>query len=188
MRRYFSSSVIIVLFILLLYFPQEVFAGASDGLLLWFQVIIPTLLPFIIISNLMINTSAIHILSKLLEPLLSRLFGVSDYGTFAILTGFLCGYPMGSKVTADMIREGYISIEEGQYLLSFCNNTSPMFIISYLVWQNLNRKDFLVPTLFILTLSPICCSFLFRFYWMRGSGQKNAMKKNKENNNDEGKA
>ena len=69
---------------------------------------------------------------------------------------------MGSKVTADMIREGYISIEEGQYLLSFCNNTSPMFIISYLMWQNLKCPDFTVPSLIILMTSPIIISFFVR--------------------------
>lgn len=162
MKHYFSSSVIILLFVLFLGFPQQVFAGASTGLTLWFQVIFPTLLPFIILSNLMIHTSAIHILAKALSPVLSRLFGVSDYGTFAILTGFLCGYPMGSKVTADLVKEGFISRKEGQYLLGFCNNTSPMFIISYLMWQSLKLQKHTIPSLIILFLSPVIVSILLR--------------------------
>lgn len=162
MKHYFSSSVIILLFVLFLGFPQQVFAGASTGLTLWFQVIFPTLLPFIILSNLMIHTSAIHILAKALSPVLSRLFGVSDYGTFAILTGFLCGYPMGSKVTADLVKEGFISRKEGQYLLGICNNTSPMFIISYLMWQSLKLQKQTIPSLIILFLSPVIVSILLR--------------------------
>lgn len=68
---------------------------------------------------------------------------------------------MGAKVTADLLRQGRISKTEGQYLLSFCNNTSPMFIISYIVWQNFQDKSLLVPTLFLLFLTPILSSILF---------------------------
>lgn len=90
-----------------------------------------------------------------------RLFRTSENASFAIIAGFLCGYPMGAKVTADLLRQERISKTEGQYLLSFCNNTSPMFIISYIVWQNFQDKSLLVPTLFLLFLTPILSSILF---------------------------
>ena len=52
MRRYAFPFSVILLFFIMLSFPQEVFDGASEGLLLWFQIVLPTLLPFIIISNI----------------------------------------------------------------------------------------------------------------------------------------
>lgn len=165
MNRFFSTICVIILFILMLLFPQSVFEGASSGILLWFNIVLPTLLPFIIISNLLIHTRAIDWIAKIASPLMCRLFRVSPYGAFAILTGFLCGYPMGSKVTADLLRNDYLSLDEGRYLLSFCNNTSPMFIISYVIWQNLNVPELTLPFLIILMLSPVLCSFLFRRYY-----------------------
>lgn len=169
MKRYFISLCVIALFVLMLLFPQPVFKGASSGLLLWFNVILPTLLPFMIISNLLIGTRAIDAISKVLGPVMCRLFGVTRYGSFAIIAGFLCGYPMGGKVTADLVRKQYITWQEGQYLLSFTNNTSPMFIISYVVWQNLKDTSRTMPALLILILSPILCSFFFRIYYRPGS-------------------
>ena len=47
----------------------------------------------------------------------------------------------GRKVTADLLREGRISLSEASYLLSFCNNTSPGFIVSFLVWQCLKAPS-----------------------------------------------
>lgn len=174
MKRYFTSLCVIALFVLMLLFPQPVFKGASSGLLLWFNVILPTLLPFMIVSNLLIGTPAIDAISKVFGPFLCRLFGVTRYGSFAIIAGFLCGYPMGGKVTADLVRKKYITWQEGQYLLSFTNNISPMFIISYVVWQNLKDTSRTMPALLILILSPILCSFLFRIYYRPGARSRSS--------------
>lgn len=162
MKKTSSSLFLIVLFFLMLLFPEPVFSGACKGLLLWFRTVLPTLFPFILICNLLIQTGTIHQILSLTRPLFCRLFGVSAYGSFAVLSGFLCGYPMGAKVTADLYKKGLVSRREASYLLSFCNNTSPMFIISFLVVQNLNEERLKLPTLLILWLAPILCSFLFR--------------------------
>ena len=45
-KRYFTIALCILTFAAMLAFPKAVFNGASEGLLLWFQIIIPTLFPF----------------------------------------------------------------------------------------------------------------------------------------------
>lgn len=162
MYRRFTKLLAILVFALMLLFPKQVFKGASDGLLLWFNSVLPTLLPFIILSNLLVKTRAIDWIARVSGPLLRHVFHVSGYGSFAVIAGFLCGYPMGSKVTADLLREGCISFQEAQYLLSFCNNASPIFIISYVAVQNLGQERLAVPVLAILLSSPALISFLAR--------------------------
>lgn len=152
----------IICFFAMLCFPAAVLSGARDGLLLWFNVVLPTLFPFILICNLCIRTNALSFLLHITRPLLCRIFKVSSCGSFAVLSGFLCGYPMGGKVAADLYRRGCISQEECAYLLSFCNNVSPMFIISILVAQNLKMPSMTLPTLLLLLGSPMLLSFLFR--------------------------
>ena len=61
----------------MLFFPNEVFQGASSGLLLWFQTVLPTLLPFLILVNIMQKTSLIRQVSRLVYPALGPLFSVS---------------------------------------------------------------------------------------------------------------
>lgn len=167
MKRKLLPFALISIFFFMLVKPNETFSGASEGLLLWFQIVLPTLFPFMIITNLLVRTNTMFYFSKCLSPILSPLFHVSANGTFAILTGFLCGYPMGAKVTADLVRSGKISKKEGSYLLSFCNNTSPMFIMNYVVLKSLKQENLLIPSLLILFLSPILCSFLFRIYYLK---------------------
>lgn len=163
---HFKSSIFSILLViclsLLLFFPSASFQGAKEGLLLWFNTVLPTLFPFMVLCNLCVRTDVIFHISKLLAPFFGRFFHVSSYGSFAILAGFLCGYPMGSKVAADLYRQGNISQEECRYLISFCNNTSPMFILNFLVTQNLQDENLKTPVLLILFISPILCSFIFR--------------------------
>ena len=127
------AAVIVVLFAAMLAVPKAVFSGTEDGLLLWFQVIFPTLFPFMLISNLLLRSGGLEIISGILGRTLGALFSTSRNGSFAVLAGFLCGYPMGAKVTADLVQSGRITRTEGAYLLSFCNNTSPAFIMNFIV-------------------------------------------------------
>lgn len=161
-RKFFLPLSLISLFAAMLSFPAPVLKGASEGLLLWFNIVLPTLFPFILICNLLILTNSIELLLHITSSMFCRFFKVSPHGSFAVLTGFLCGYPMGAKVTADLYRQGNIAKTEAVYLLSFCNNTSPMFILSFLVMQNLGDDSLKLPTLAILFLSPVIISFISR--------------------------
>lgn len=162
MNRNLKGIGIVLLFIIMLVSPKAVFTGASEGLLLWFQIILPTLFPFLLITNLLLTTGNMHLISSAFGTVLTRIFHVSSNGSFAVVTGFLCGYPMGAKTAADLTVSGYISKKEGQYLLSFCNNSSPVFILNFVVWKTLGNDTLLVPTLIILMLSPVIVSFFTR--------------------------
>ncbi len=168
MKHFPYGILITTLFILMLIMPKAVFNGAAEGLLLWYQVVFPTLFPFMLITGLLMATGGLNLISRIFSGLFRRIFRVSDNGTFAVLAGFLCGYPMGAKVTADLMRSGRISFQEGCYLLSFCNNTSPVFILNFIVWKTFGREDMAFPTLVILILSPMTLSFLFRKFYLKG--------------------
>ena len=170
----------------MLLFPGDVFQGARNGLLLWFETVLPTLLPFLIIVNIMLRTSLIRHISRLVYPVLGPLFSVSPGGCFAVLTGFLCGYPMGAKVTADLVRDRRISSREGAYLLSFCNNTSPVFILNFIVWKTLGREEYLLPSLLILLGTPMLMSIPFRRFYLHGQKNFPAMKKTGQSKTDWG--
>lgn len=125
--------VILALGLLFLIFthPAAVAAGCSLGLTLWYTAVLPSLLPFLIFSNLLVRTGIFRYLNRLYAPFLRRIFGISEEGCYAVLLGFLCGFPMGAKVIGDLVREQHISAEEGTYLLGFCNNVSPAFFLNY---------------------------------------------------------
>ena len=159
----------VCLFFSMLAAPEAVFRGAQDGLLLWFRTVFPTLFPFMAVSGIMISTGGLSVISTLFGRLFSAIFATSENGSFAVLTGFLCGYPAGAKTAADLVRAEKITREEGAYLVSFCNNLSPGFIINYIVLNILDNKAFLIPTLVILNGIPVILSFPFRRLYLKGN-------------------
>ena len=146
MKNHFFQFFLILCFFVMLLFPSKVFEGAKSGLLLWFLTVLPTLFPFLLISRLLLDSCACSLLNKLLAPVISRLFGISAQGSFAFIVGFLCGYPMGAKITADLFHARQISKAEASYLLSFCNNTSPAFLIHYIVLGYFQNPRLIFPS------------------------------------------
>ena len=168
MKHFPAGIVVTALFAAMLLFPKAVFNGASEGLLLWFQIIFPTLFPFLVVTSLLMSTGGLRFVAGLFGKPLRHLLRVSHPGAFAVLAGFLCGYPMGAKVTADLLKKDLITRDEAEYLLSFCNNTSPIFIINFIVWKTFGQEELLFPTLGILILAPLLLSFLFRRFYLHG--------------------
>lgn len=146
MKKIIITAATLSFLILLLLFPTITLKGAKNGLLLWFETVLPTLLPFLIVSNFMVQFRITDCLTSFLYPVAGKLFGISRAGCYPMLIGMLSGYPVGAKACADLVKDGQISKEEGQFLLCFCNNASPMFLISFIATQCLQRgqKAFLI--------------------------------------------
>lgn len=161
MKRFFSALALLSLIFFLLLFPQNALKAARDGLLLWYQNLLPVLFPFMILSNLMIRTDMISALLKYIHPLFHLIWGTSIHGSYAILAGYLFGYPMGAKVVNDLQKEHFLSDAEAEYLIGFVNNLSPAFLITYLVHENLQSPHLLLPTLGILYGAPLVTSMLY---------------------------
>ena len=56
MKRSLSAAVIILLLGFLLKYPREALAASRDGLNLWLNTLLPTLLPFMILTGILIHT------------------------------------------------------------------------------------------------------------------------------------
>lgn len=119
-------------FLTLLCFPEETLQGASTGLLLWFQTVLPTLLPTMILADFLLQIGADRYVTRLMARPLSIVFGLSKDGCYGALVGLLSGYPMGAKTAAALLRQQRISRQEANYLLAFSNQPSSMFLIGYL--------------------------------------------------------
>ena len=60
------ALILLSLFFTMLLFPETVFQGACDGLLLWYQILIPTLFPYLIVTGLLLKTDGAAVVSRLL--------------------------------------------------------------------------------------------------------------------------
>ena len=87
------------------------------------------------ISDYLIYSGFTGYLVKLLYPLLRLILPASRNGSFVLLSGFLFGFPMGSKNCAEMLKCGQLEYQEAEILFMVTNNISPVFISSYILCQ-----------------------------------------------------
>lgn len=100
------------------------------GLQLCAETVIPSLFPFMVISELLVASGAGEFVGRLFSRPMQKLFGVSGSSVCAILLGALCGFPIGAKTAVALYDRGAIDRAELERLLTFCNNTSSAFLIS----------------------------------------------------------
>ncbi|WP_101875359.1 nucleoside recognition protein [Lachnoclostridium edouardi] len=131
MKKSFFPLLPIVILGLLLWQPGLAVSGARNGLILWANVILPTLLPFMLCSGAIVALGGVPLLVRPFFPVLSRLFSMSVSGCYVFLSGLLCGYPMGAKTCSEFLDSQMISPEEGRLLLAVSNHPSPMFLLGY---------------------------------------------------------
>lgn len=127
------TGLALYLTILLLRYPALSLQYASTGLILWFRKMIPTLLPFMILSGIMISMNLTARFVRLLHPVLHFFYGTTPNGSYILLMGFLCGFPMGARIAGELRRKGLISRKEAESLLAFCNNIGPIYFLSFVV-------------------------------------------------------
>lgn len=144
--------------------PGQAIAGAKDGLTLCFNVIVPSLFPFFVLSSLVVDLGLAAYLGRALEGLMRPLFRVSGSCAAAVALGFIGGYPVGARTALQLYQQGLCSKPEAERLLAFCNNSGPAFILG-VVGAGI-FGDSRVGLLLYLThaLASLLVGLLFRFY------------------------
>ncbi|WP_044877701.1 nucleoside recognition domain-containing protein [Paenibacillus sp. IHBB 10380] len=119
----------ILLVIAIVSSPELTFQASLQGLSLWWHIIFPALLPFLVLSEMLIAYGWAHGMGVLLEPLMRRVFGLPGASGWPLVMGLTTGYPGGAQATMQLVEQGELSHSEAEksaVLSHFCN---PMTVI-----------------------------------------------------------
>jgi sporulation integral membrane protein YlbJ len=148
----------------LVVYPEESFEASIRGLDMWWEIVFPSLLPFFIISEMLIGFGIVKFIGVLLEPLMRPLFRVPGVGGFVWAMGMASGFPAGAKLTARLRQEKQLSRIEAERLVSFTNSSNPLFIfgaVSVGFFKNAHLGIILALSHY---LGNICVGLVMRFY------------------------
>lgn len=160
MKKKLIFLCLIIFICYILFFPQAAVNAAADGLVLWYEKVLPTLLPFAVLSNILIYSNYLQYITRYLYKITKWILPTSENGSFIIISGFLFGFPMGSKNCAELLKCGRIQKEEAEILFIITNNISPIFISSYILCQQLHMPSMIVISYLVLFLPPIVTGML----------------------------
>ena len=114
---------------MLLLSPQVSVAAARKGMELWWNTVVPSLLPFFIFTDMLMAAGIHRTIGRELKRPVSFLLGVPGEAAFVFVSSILSGYPTGARLTAELRRSGSITQDQARDMLNFCSTSGPLFIV-----------------------------------------------------------
>lgn len=170
-QTYLLATFSLLLTFAMIYYPKDVFDSAMTGLDLWWRVVFPSLLPFFILSEILMGIGIVHFIGILLEPLMRPLFNVPGIGAFALSLGLASGYPMDAVITSNFRKNNLCTAIEAERLLSFTNTADPLFMFGAVAVGMFGMPEIGATLAIAHYGGSILVGFLFRFH---GRGQDTA--------------
>lgn len=96
-RTAYTLSFLLILYILIT-MPGVCVTGAKNGLILWFEIIVPTLFPFFVTTKLILEL---------------KLCPQKFMSYYPVFTGLISGIPTGAVTCSDMVTSRLIDKQRG---------------------------------------------------------------------------
>jgi sporulation integral membrane protein YlbJ len=109
--------------------PAKFINQALAGISAWAFNVLPSVLPFMFFTKVLSSLDTMSKLTKPLSPLSKHLFKTPSISIYTFVMAILSGYPVGSKMVADLYLQGKITQEDAFKMSSFCSTSGPMFIV-----------------------------------------------------------
>lgn len=163
-KNYIIPLIFLAFTLSLVFFSSSNLSAAKSGLSLWANSVVPSLLPFFIATELLCQTSIISILGNFLNIFMKPLFNIRGEGAFALIMGIISGYPTGAKIAGKFREEGICTKEECERLLSFTNNSGPLFIIGTVGISMFGNSTIGILLFITHVMACISVGIIFRFW------------------------
>ena len=155
-----------VLFLLLLVLRNTALAaeGIRKGLAVCAQSLLPSLFPFMVLSEMAAGCGLAEALPKRMLLPLQRALRLSQAGAVALLLGLVFGFPIGTRYAIRSYQSGRLGSEECARLLPLTCTASPAFLISVVggaLWKDTRFGLTLYATslLSILLVGSLCARY-----------------------------
>lgn len=168
LRSAVFGIIAVLLVSMIISYPDQAFRASLSGLTVWWELVFPALLPFLILSEILLGLGFVHAVGIFLEPLMRLFFRLPGVGGWAVAVSFAAGFPSGAKAAADLRRDGAINARDGDRLLALSHLCNPIFITSVVAVGFLNRPELGLPLVAIHLGSALITGLLIGYVFFRG--------------------
>ncbi len=162
-------SVLIMLILVFIGFEiltssEQILNSVKFSLSIWSNNIFPSLFPFFVLSELLINYGFIEFVGELLKPIMIKLFKTDSKTAFIFIMSILSGFPSNAKYTRELYQKKLIDKKQATKILTFTHFSNPLFILGTLSLVFLNNKEAGLLILIIHYFTNILIGIIFRNY------------------------
>jgi len=166
MKAKIQSVIIILLLIsmLITFFiiPSSIMESVSFAISIWKDSLIPSLFPFFIVTDLLIQYGFIELIGELLKNIMNNFFHLPGEASFVLIGSLISGFPSSSKYIKELLESNKIDENEANYLLKFNHFSNPLFVIGTIGIMLLNNKKVGLLILCIHILSNFVIAIIYR--------------------------
>lgn len=146
MKKILFTCVFVSFILYACFKPNVVVEASKSGILIWFQQILPALLPFTIISSILLKSN-----------FLDSFKGNANIIAIVItmICGFVFGFPIGAKLSSDFYKNHMLSEKQATLLAIMTNNFSPMYVCGFALPLLFGTNQPLTATYALLYLLPL---------------------------------
>lgn len=152
-----QSVGIFALIICFIVFSVRAKAQALEGMKLCLNVIVPTLLPILILTNTIIKSSSRVFLETVFSPL-ARLLRLPKCACCALILGLIGGYPTGAILSNELFNLHLIDNQTAKRILrcSFCGGVAFIITAVGTIHLNSTKTGIIIYTINVLSSIIIC--------------------------------
>lgn len=129
-KRNYSIIFPLLLAIGIISAPQTAVESATLGLNIFWSAVLPSLFPFMVCTNILINSRLVDVLDTYFSSFMRPIFNLSGVVFIALLSSLLAGYPMGAQSVAILYENEKLPKEQAQRAALLCSTCGPVFIIA----------------------------------------------------------
>lgn len=134
----------------------------QDSIVFWKDRLVTTILPFLLLSEFLINYGFINIINLIIGPFFKFLFNINSNVVYVFFMSLLSGFPGSAIYINNLYQKKLISYESANKALIICHFPNPLFIIGF-IGNSIGIK-YGYYILFIHYLSTIIIGIIYRKY------------------------
>lgn len=139
-----------------------IFDSINYALNIWVKNLIPTLFPFFVISDILINYNFTSYVPKIIKKTCKLLFNITDNMITILLLSIVSGFPSNARNTRLLYDNGLITLNEANHILIFSHFSNPLFILTTVAVFFLGNKNVGIILLTSHYLSNFLLAIMFR--------------------------
>lgn len=180
MKKIITIFCFFILVFLILLNSIDIIEGIRLSFSICINNLFPSLIPFMLISNILINYNFVNDLSDIFKKMMNNFFSVNENCAFAFIMSMISGTPSNAKYLKDLLDSNLIEEKDLQKCLNFCHFTNPIFILGTIGYTFLGNKKLGLIILISHYISSIFIGIFNKKKTIKNAYKKHSIKTNKK--------
>ncbi len=165
MKKYSNIIIVIISFfiLILILFNKDIVSNTIiSSFYIWFNTLVPSMLPMFILSDILINYNFIYYIPSRITNVISKLFNISKEAVLVLFISLIAGFPSNAIAIKTSYDLSLLSKNEASHLLLFTHFANPLFILQTVGVFYLKNNTYGIIILISHILSSFIIAFIFR--------------------------